>query len=190
MRGTRHHAAFGRRLHRFIPARAGNTISRWRGRLRPTVHPRTCGEHEEAPVQVRLDLGSSPHVRGTRVRVLVVAVALRFIPARAGNTLSGATRPTSTSVHPRTCGEHCGSRSNTLRNIGSSPHVRGTPRRAAASAVPRRFIPARAGNTDHAAAGPPGVPVHPRTCGEHSASPGSFPVAAGSSPHVRGTLFL
>ena len=53
-------------LHRFIPARAGNTRRRTSRARRPPVHPRSRGEHD-AIFRQRLPVH-------------------RFIPARAGNT--------------------------------------------------------------------------------------------------------
>ena len=59
----------------------------------PSVHPRTGGEHSLADDTVELlqDAGSSPHGRGTlsATRTYEHCCAMRrFIPARAGNTLT------------------------------------------------------------------------------------------------------
>jgi len=51
----------------------------------------------------------------------------------------------------------------------------------------RRFIPAPAGNTLVRRALRPGVPVHPRACGEHAFGPNNIRQACGSSPRLRGT---
>jgi len=68
--------------------------------------------------------------------------------------------------------------------------VRGTELLRARLEEGRRFIPARAGNSffqvlDHCI-----PPVHPRTCGEQLFRPTSCGDDHGSSPHVRGTVFL
>ena len=71
--------------------------------------------------------------------------------------------------------------------LGSSPLARGThvrPRRMGAN---RRFIPARAGNTEGLPRHPQASPVHPRSRGEHP-GPGRYRLdTAGSSPLARGT---
>ncbi len=54
--------------------------------------------------------------------------------------------------------------------------------------LPRRFIPAPAGNTGREAGAPPHMPVHPRACGEHSCGLLLHGPQVGSSPRLRGTL--
>ncbi len=73
------------------------------------------------------------------------------------------------------------------RCAGSSPRVRGTPRRSPRLGRCRRFIPARAGNACWRALGWGMDPVHPRACGERSAEGSSGGEVDGSSPRVRGT---
>ena len=58
------------------------------------VHPRTRGEHAPAFCSENARIGSSPHARGTRPLLARDALKIRFIPARAGNTLTANTRPT------------------------------------------------------------------------------------------------
>ena len=91
-----------------------------------TVHPRGCGEHCLVREIAESTFGSSPRVRGTPDAPPIANCVLRFIPAGAGNTYSGAVYIADQTVHPRGCGEH-GIR------IEVSPQ--------------RRFIPAGAGNT-------------------------------------------
>ena len=88
-RGTHHQllhwvAGFG-----IIPACAGNTapcipvpISRW-------DHPRMRGEHLFLRIDVTDTMGSSPHARGTRVRINFRILIIGIIPACAGNTIRG-----------------------------------------------------------------------------------------------------
>ena len=85
-RGTQHARAPGRGPCRFIPASAGNTLTRWLGRGTMAVHPRERGEHPGA------------RHRGHRVQ--------RFIPASAGNTSRSRRLSSSRPVHPRERGEH------------------------------------------------------------------------------------
>ena len=77
-----------RGVHRFIPARAGNTRAATRSPGPRTVHPRSRGEHWEAPAMGVEVAGSSPLARGTPLPDHPAGVILRFIPARAGNTLA------------------------------------------------------------------------------------------------------
>ena len=111
----------------------------------------------------------------------------RFIPAHAGNTGCGEAIRSRLAVHPRTRGEHFGQAAVLAERGGSSPHTRGTPRRVCARRAFRRFIPAHAGNTRQRRACCSGIPVHPRTRGEHFKSTGCCSIASGSSPHTRGT---
>ena len=87
-RGTQKEKSGSYRHRRFIPARAGNTerpvVSTGRG----PVYPRSRGEHPTTHFIVNAYCGLSPLARGTRDLVNAVADHLRFIPARAGNTLS------------------------------------------------------------------------------------------------------
>ena len=115
------------RLCRFIPARAGNTGSDHNPMQLKTVHPRACGEHGLEGVEPIGAAGSSPRVRGTRRQGSGCGYVLRFIPARAGNTLRMRTRASVCTVHPRACGEHPNIAETIARFSGSSPRVRGTP---------------------------------------------------------------
>ena len=73
-------------LHRFIPARAGNTTARARTCAAAPVHPRAGGEHCAPLACVGFGRGSSPRGRGTHQRGARRRGRARFIPARAGNT--------------------------------------------------------------------------------------------------------
>ena len=70
---------------------------------------------------------------------------------------------------------------------GSSPRGRGTRHRRHAGHVGRRFIPARAGNTERRHAREPDRTVHPRAGGEHPIRSLFECVPSGSSPRGRGT---
>ncbi len=187
LRGTRLRRDRAHHRLRFIPAPAGNTPGQAFGRRARPVHPRACGEHP-AEVVVMIDsVGSSPRLRGTRVRVIGDVVSDRFIPAPAGNTSSGATQILRRSVHPRACGEHSIPASTTWAAIGSSPRLRGTRASRRSSGPGARFIPAPAGNTRHQARNKSQMSVHPRACGEHSDSRLPISPTLGSSPRLRGT---
>ena len=167
VRGTHHSPPCVRLPLRFIPARAGNTCrSRSPGGKSP-VHPRACGEHFLA----------CNHETGST----------RFIPARAGNTKPAVAVYDLYAVHPRACGEHPGTSPMPGFSAGSSPRVRGTRDYGAPTIRKRRFIPARAGNTELKRLVRLPAPVHPRACGEHRLSSPAVPTPRGSSPRVRGT---
>ena len=88
-RGTPQRVKSPEQPHRFIPARAGNTISWVAVFVVLAVHPRAGGEHDFLGRGVRGARGSSPRGRGTRPEHRRRAGAHRFIPARAGNTVRG-----------------------------------------------------------------------------------------------------
>ena len=138
--------------------------------LRIPVHPRSRGEHPLRAHAGAPSIGSSPLARGTRGPRRSPPRPHRFIPARAGNTVSDAMIAGVASVHPRSRGEHRRAVSAVTSRIGSSPLARGTREGPEAIPVLHRFIPARAGNTDGVSVGAASSPVHPRSRGEHRAS--------------------
>ena len=155
-----------------------------------TVHPRTSGEHLVLTVNPPNHDGSSPHERGTPVADLGKRCNVRFIPARAGNTIASGIPQAPRTVHPRTSGEHGGMAIGGTMGAGSSPHERGTQLIGNSIAINCRFIPARAGNTKAQVHAFVTAAVHPRTSGEHVPPPPCPGLCAGSSPHERGTLPL
>ena len=110
------------------------------------------------------DKGSSPRVRGTLFKDAGCTVGAGIIPACAGNTTVSKTSRRRSGDHPRVCGEHRDQILQNLRDLGSSPRVRGTLLRHEGLKILAGIIPACAGNT-----------------GKHS------PLSEGSSPRVRGT---
>ncbi|ESJ05122.1 hypothetical protein SEEA0100_21016 [Salmonella enterica subsp. enterica serovar Anatum str. USDA 100] len=74
------------------------------------VYPRWRGEHLWITLQILVTCGLSPLARGTQVVAVVDGVAVRFIPAGAGNTTISALKIIPRSVYPRWRGEHptCG----------------------------------------------------------------------------------
>ena len=167
VRGTRCRRVRRRRVRRFIPACAGNTDS--------------------SPSPPCSMIGSSPRVRGTLEPDAEPGLDERFIPACAGNTTASTASGFTTPVHPRVCGEHSKANAATPAASGSSPRVRGTLCRVCERRRCRRFIPACAGNTVSPSAVSRRRSVHPRVCGEHTASSMRRPPGIGSSPRVRGT---
>ena len=131
--------------------------------------------------------GSSPRLRGTRVRGEGIRDDDRFIPAFAGNAICCICAADILSVHPRVCGERFSvSRRQTL-SYGSSPRLRGTPFTVQHLHLPHRFIPAFAGNATTRRHPRKRRPVHPRVCGERKRGAPVGPWTFGSSPRLRGT---
>jgi len=139
---------------------------------------------------VTLNFGSSPRTRGTDQQKATQQLHRRFIPAHAGNRVACISPPICLPVHPRARGEQAVARKAALTSAGSSPHVRGTVLGQAARRDDRRFIPARAGNSDPGNKIDATWAVHPRTCGEQKVLYRLCDRFAGSSPHVRGTACL
>ena len=172
---------------RFIPACAGNGLTRSIVTGSKSVHPRVCGERLIAGQIARPIVGSSPRVRGTAELEMHPVLGHRFIPACAGNGRRRPTKGGSRSVHPRVCGERqCTYCSRCLRN-GSSPRVRGTVVRGLEVSPRHRFIPACAGNGRNRAQVSKRGSVHPRVCGERLKRLDEAFHNFGSSPRVRGT---
>ncbi len=112
------------------------------------VYPRWRGELDRTASVVSSGSGLSPLARGTPVFANLWTIAIRFIPAGAGNTGARNTKPCICSVYPRWRGEHWLCNSSTHDHVGLSPLARGT----------------RGCSVFHYA----GWPVYPRWRGEHS----------------------
>ena len=132
VRGTGGHAVGLSVMCRFIPACAGNGWGWPSATVLGPVHPRVCGERVLSASETEGDAGSSPRVRGTANRLVARAASHRFIPACAGNGLSGSSLVAREPVHPRVCGERLARLPVRDQLIGSSPRVRGTDQRPAA----------------------------------------------------------
>ena len=151
------------------------------------VHPRSRGEHSTRAGSAVTQPGSSPLARGTHHRRRRRHHVRRFIPARAGNTHGARRRMRGRPVHPRSRGEHAPVWRTAGGLDGSSPLARGTHGHTSISPLPKRFIPARAGNTGGRMGAGRGTAVHPRSRGEHDQSVSLPRTASGSSPLARGT---
>ncbi len=187
VRGTQRHRFLNRLRIRFIPARAGNSPLSIMNRPYTPVHPRACGELNAVVAWADNAVGSSPRVRGTQSGDWAAYYAHRFIPARAGNSLTHNWKRELLTVHPRACGELAFEVAVGILSDGSSPRVRGTLPGARGRSERQRFIPARAGNSVHSESRKRSPPVHPRACGELSSAARARAFSVGSSPRVRGT---
>ena len=131
-------------------------------------------------------LGSSPRMRRARVAALEGLASRGIIPAYAGSTWRSPRTRSSARDHPRVCGEHGAMSSPEKGFMGSSPRMRGAPRRGQRRLRPQGIIPAYAGSTSP----PPGSCAacrdHPRVCGEHKFVLGRTDTVEESSPRMRG----
>ena len=125
-RGTRRLSVRRQMQPRFIPACAGNASNGDSCFLPPTVHPRMRGERHCGGQCHAGHNGSSPHARGTPFHIAAHNLSLRFIPACAGNACCGCKQDSVNAVHPRMRGERGAKLTTQTRNVGSSPHARGT----------------------------------------------------------------
>ena len=112
-----------------IPACAGKTAAWWRAQQDGEAHPRVCGENKTRPAPTPRTLGSSPRVRGKRWRPRPCSCAWGLIPACAGKTFHVQRLRRRVAAHPRVCGENSADFTMRIRDGGSSPRVRGKPRR-------------------------------------------------------------
>ena len=186
-RGTRWRQPPWHQQERFIPAGAGNTEIWASATIPMSVHPRWRGEHGEYLTPCPATPGSSPLARGTLPHVGNHGLVGRFIPAGAGNTLTGATRAEARAVHPRWRGEHGAAGVRNRPGAGSSPLARGTRGHDRLLFLNGRFIPAGAGNTADGGRLARAGAVHPRWRGEHCEAGLMLRKYGGSSPLARGT---
>ena len=190
MRGTQERDCQRQHPQRFIPAHAGNSPQPSAPTLRQSVHPRACGElqdeHDTGPSRS----GSSPRMRGTPSCTFPTCHFWRFIPAHAGNSYAQYR----TFVHPEVHPAHAGNSAAVgIRRLSRMVHPRACGELTSRQTDPyrvSRFIPAHAGNSSTIRFPMTAVTVHPRACGELllRGSGGGF--VDGSSPRMRGTLFL
>ena len=110
-------------------------------------HPRMCGEHAKLAQALHCNVGSSPHVRGARVRMRGTAPLRGIIPACAGSTWFFRCCSPGCRDHPRMCGEHFLRLIHEIMPTGSSPHVRGALSCRNCLRLDCGIIPACAGST-------------------------------------------
>ena len=171
---------------RIIPARAGQTRVRLQGSPATPDHPRACGANMVLRIVARLRYGSSPRVRGKHLVALDTVAGHRIIPARAGQTVTAASRLPSAPDHPRACGANSWKLSGSIGEDGSSPRVRGKLVALFAQSSSERIIPARAGQTTACSVVSCLEPDHPRACGANIERRMPLLLLDGSSPRVRG----
>ena len=130
-----------------IPALAGNTCATAASTPETRDHPRACGEHKTTDCRCLRTPGSSPRLRGTRLREGHEEGGRGIIPALAGNTRCRARPSRCRRDHPRACGEHDDFSQDGAAAWGSSPRLRGTLIGELDAPAGEGIIPALAGNT-------------------------------------------
>ena len=152
---------------RLIPAGAAKTVPTTFLRVSHAAHPRRCGENLLVGDEGDVFAGSSPQVRGKRMRWCRSPESSRLIPAGAGKTGITEALVTGSAAHPRRCGENWRICVNRGASCGSSPQVRGKrPVHRRHGRVPR-LIPAGAGKTTRPSQCCASPSAHPRRCGEN-----------------------
>ena len=93
--------------NRLIPAHAGKTTITADSASATGAHPRACGENNLNGRRIIGAKGSSPRMRGKPDMYTIGRAVERLIPAHAGKTTYSVSPASSTSAHPRACGENC-----------------------------------------------------------------------------------
>ena len=149
-----------------------------------------CGENGCALVHECGFWGSSPRVRGKHFDHLEAEPLAGLIPACAGKTSWCRQRLRWCRAHPRVCGENRPLANKNLSYAGSSPRVRGKLVALQRALNNGGLIPACAGKTRAVRESIIFDWAHPRVCGENIAIASSWLSTAGSSPRVRGKLWV
>ena len=173
-----------------IPAYAGNTQSNTMRGASVWDHPRVCGEHLTGNPYLLMVQGSSPRMRGTLGFSVTNTNDAGIIPAYAGNTWRPSSNLRCVRDHPRVCGEHEAFGTSASKAQGSSPRMRGTLVARIPEEIRGWIIPAYAGNTIPQPARRGERGDHPRVCGEHHFAYEKLMGRSGSSPRMRGTLWV
>ena len=128
-------------------------------------HPRSRGVYGASRRERNGSFGSSPLARGLRPDAGADHGGARIIPARAGFTPGGRSRPPPWRDHPRSRGVYSPPDTPATAGSGSSPLARGLPAVPQVEGHPVGIIPARAGFTTGGR--PPRAPPsdHPRSRG-------------------------
>ena len=108
------------------------------------------------------------------------------IPACAGEPGAPAPPPLGYAVYPRVCGGTASGSSGSGKDHGLSPRVRGNRQGQDERPLPRRSIPACAGEPRAGGPGRACCRVYPRVCGGTHHATSRFQSLTGLSPRVRG----
>ena len=171
---------------RIIPARAGFTTV-WFEINRPVGdHPRSRGVYYSGQGANARAGGSSPLARGLLLVYGGFGDFSGIIPARAGFTAAGVSRPRLIRDHPRSRGVYPPAIWGGGRSEGSSPLARGLRGLRSGGRFRARIIPARAGFTAYLSGTGSGIEDHPRSRGVYRYDTAVPMIRNGSSPLARG----
>ena len=171
---------------RSIPACAGEPLSRRRMKNGGTVYPRVCGGTCQTTRMARGDKGLSPRVRGNRCGLIEHTNREGSIPACAGEPILEYHYRHPQTVYPRVCGGTSRALRVCASRRGLSPRVRGNPGVVPRLTIPRRSIPACAGEPRRRSPSYDPPPVYPRVCGGTVVPKSVARLVGGLSPRVRG----
>ena len=146
----------------------------------PWDHPRSCGAHPPAAINITGNSGSSPLMRGSLHDDYFSLLYLGLTCKRRGQAIQERD-------HPRACGAHTVQAISVSILLGSSPRMRGSPFDNIRSQAAAGIIPAHAGLTFASRRFSAPSRDHPRACGAHSMAEKSARLSWGSSPRVRGS---
>ena len=186
MRGKPCHPAGRPDETRNIPAYAGKTSCCFGLVLKPTEHPRVCGENVPRKSFFAFDTGTSPRMRGKPPAEVAADPRSRNIPAYAGKTSSQSSSSMCQTEHPRVCGENNYDAPAGSRDAGTSPRMRGKHRVGKRYMESAGNIPAYAGKTDTERTPSCLSKEHPRVCGENPQRLARDDYQRGTSPRMRG----
>ena len=173
---------------RNIPAYAGKTQPHFHRPRQAEEHPRVCGENNYSNAGLRMAEGTSPRMRGKRVRDALSMEIVGNIPAYAGKTSQASINSCCLSEHPRVCGENPKPHGNVTLVGGTSPRMRGKLVHDVLFVQLRRNIPAYAGKTREVFSLADDFQEHPRVCGENVHDHVKQHIDCGTSPRMRGKL--
>jgi hypothetical protein len=146
------------------------------------MHTRLCGKQVLGRLFTQSKYGTSPRVRVTVRPVVLRIIENRCIPAYAGNRPNRLKWPWLRAVHPGLRGKQVGGVRILDLHGGASPPTQETVLSLAFRRLPRRCIPAYAGNRSRRPLRTVRRPVHPRIRGKQLLHRALGDVAAGASP--------
>ena len=185
-RGKRRGRSWRSALRGSIPAWAGETRPERSGTGGRRVYPRVGGGNSMAAARSSSERGLSPRGRGKRTNRRRSPVALRSIPAWAGETFFPCSARQGKEVYPRVGGGNGGGTALSGGTGGLSPRGRGKPADIPAAGRRRRSIPAWAGETPgNRSSGKPAA-VYPRVGGGNRRRCSCGLYSFGLSPRGRG----
>jgi len=132
---------------RNTPARAGKTASCRPQRRSSRKHPRSRGEDPLTLASTVIGPETPPLARGRLEHGMGVVGPVGNTPARAGKTIAGTLRDTSTRKHPRSRGEDLTQTETSLWGRETPPLARGRRHFRQQDLRGHRNTPARAGKT-------------------------------------------